>query len=105
MSAWLAIDAKLGQWAIYALLVLVPVTAILGAWLEGHPLMLLAVGNIQPWLPQSRQPGLALADIRGWLGNALMCSPASTPLPRSTSLLAARHSLSTAICGSASSLS
>ena len=72
MPAWMDIGARLGQWAIYALLVLVPVTAILGAWLEGHPLTLLAVGNIRPWLPQSRQLGLALADIHGWLGNALM---------------------------------
>jgi cytochrome b561 len=72
MPAWMEIGARLGQWAIYALLVLVPVTAILGAWLEGHPLTLLAVGNIQPWLPQSQQLGLALADIHGWLGNSLM---------------------------------
>jgi cytochrome b561 len=68
----MAIGAKLGQCAIYALLVLVPVTAILGAWLEGHPLTLLAIVNIQPWLPQSRQLGLALGDIHGWLGDALM---------------------------------
>jgi cytochrome b561 len=72
MPAWMEVGAKLGQWALYALLVLVPVTAILGAWLEGHPLALLAVGNIDPWLPQSRHLGLALADIHGWLGNALM---------------------------------
>jgi cytochrome b561 len=30
------------------------------------------VDNIQAWLPQWRQLGLALADIHGWLGNALM---------------------------------
>src|SRR5882672_9463090 len=50
MPAWMEVGAKLGQWALYALLVLVPVTAVVGAWLEGHPLTLLAVGNIQPWL-------------------------------------------------------
>jgi cytochrome b561 len=72
MPAWMELGARLGQWAIYALLVLLPVAAILGAWLEGHPLTLLAVGNIQPWLPPSQQLGLALADIHGWLGNALM---------------------------------
>jgi cytochrome b561 len=72
MPAWMEIGARLGQWAIYALLALVPVTAIRGAWLEGHPLALLAVGNIDPWLPQSRHLGLALADIHGWLGDALM---------------------------------
>jgi cytochrome b561 len=72
MPAWMDLGARLGHWAIYALLVLVPVTAILGAWFEGHPLTVLAVGNIQPWLPQSRQLGLALADIHGWLGDVLI---------------------------------
>jgi len=57
MPTWMEVGAKLGQWALYALLVLVPVTAIVGAWLEGHPLTLLAVGNIQPWLAQSPQLG------------------------------------------------
>jgi cytochrome b561 len=72
MPAWMALGGRLGHWGIYALLVLLPVTAILGAWLEGHPLTLLAVGNIQPWLPSSRQLGLVLADIHGWLGNVLI---------------------------------
>src|SRR3981081_3637996 len=37
MPAWMELGARLGHWTIYALLVLVPLTAILGAWLEGHP--------------------------------------------------------------------
>ena len=72
MPPWMELGAKAGHWALYALLVLVPVTAILGAWLEGHPLTLLAVGNIQPLLPQSRTVGLVLADVHGWLGDALI---------------------------------
>ena len=72
MPAWMELGARLGHWAIYALLVLVPVTAILGAWLEGHPLTVLALGNIQPWLPQSRPLGLELANLHGWLGDALI---------------------------------
>jgi cytochrome b561 len=72
MPTWMRFGARLSHWTIYALLVVVPVTAILGAWLEGHPLMVLAVGNIQPWLPQSLPLGLALANIHGWLGNALI---------------------------------
>jgi cytochrome b561 len=72
MPTWMEVGVKLRQWALYALLVLVPVTAIVGAWLEGYPLTLLAVGNIQPWLAQSPQVGLALGDIHGWLGDALM---------------------------------
>ena len=72
MPAWMELGAKAGHWALYALLVLVPVTAILGAWLEGHPLTLLAAGNIQPLLPQSRALGLVLADVHGWLGDVMI---------------------------------
>jgi hypothetical protein len=45
MPAWMEVGARLAHWAIYTLLVLVPVTAILGAWFEGHPLTMLAVGR------------------------------------------------------------
>jgi cytochrome b561 len=72
MPAWMQLGARLGHWAIYALLILVPVTAILGAWLAGHPLTLLAVGNIQPLFPLARQAGLLLAEVHGWLGNVLI---------------------------------
>ena len=72
MPAWMELGAKAGHGALYALLVLVPVTAILGAWLEGHPLTLLAVGSVQPLLPQSRALGLVLADVHGWLGDVLI---------------------------------
>ena len=72
MPVWMELGARLGHWAIYALLVLVPVTAILGAWFEGHPLTVLAVGDIQPWLPLSRQLGLMLAGIHRWLGDVLI---------------------------------
>jgi len=72
MPAWMELGARLGHWTIYSLLMLVPVTAILGAWLEGHPLTVLVLGNIQPWLPQSQQLGLELANIHGWLSNVLI---------------------------------
>jgi cytochrome b561 len=72
MPAWMELGAKLGQWTLYALLVLVPLTAILGAWLEGHPLTMLVLGNVQPWVPQSQQLGLVLANIHGLLANVLI---------------------------------
>jgi cytochrome b561 len=37
MPAWMELGARLGHWTIYALLVLVPITAIFGAWLDGRP--------------------------------------------------------------------
>jgi cytochrome b561 len=72
MPAWMELGAKLGHWTIYALLVLVPLTAILGAWLEGHPLTMLVLGNFQPWVPQARQLGVVLASLHGWLGDVLI---------------------------------
>jgi cytochrome b561 len=72
MPVWMKFGARVGHWGIYALLVLVPVTAILGAWLEGHPLTVLAAGALQPWLPPSRPFGLVLADIHRWLGDVLI---------------------------------
>lgn len=72
MPAWMEFGAKAGHWALYGLLALVPVTAIVGAWLEGHPLTVLALGTIQPWLSSSRSLGLWLADIHGWLGDVLI---------------------------------
>jgi cytochrome b561 len=72
MPVWMELGAKLGHWTIYALLLMVPVTAILGAWLEGHPLTLLAVANIQPWFSPSPQLGSLLASTHGWLGDVLI---------------------------------
>jgi len=72
MPAWMQFGSKIGHWTIYLLLLLVPLTAVFGACLEGHPLTLLGLAVIQPWVVQSRQFGLDLADIHGWLGNALV---------------------------------
>jgi cytochrome b561 len=72
MPAWMELGARLAHWTIYALLVLVPLTAILGAWLEGHPLTVLIIGNIQPRVSQLRQLGLLLASLHGWLGTSLV---------------------------------
>jgi cytochrome b561 len=69
---WMRNAALLAHWAIYGLLVLVPLTAILGAWLAGHPLSPLVLGNIQPWVSQYRQLGIELAVIHGSLGNVLI---------------------------------
>jgi len=72
MPIWMKLGARVSHWTIYTLLVVVPVTAILGAGFEGHPLTVLVVGNIQTWLPQSQLLGLALASIHGWLGDILI---------------------------------
>jgi cytochrome b561 len=72
MPIWMKLGARVSHWMIYTLLVVVPLAAILGAGLEGHPLTVLAVGNLLTFLPQSPQLGLVLANIHGWLGDALI---------------------------------
>src|SRR5574340_940936 len=52
--------------ALFAL----PATA--GAWLEGHPLTLLAGVRIGPLLPESHALGSAIAEVHSWLGDAIM---------------------------------
>lgn len=69
VSRWMGIAATVMQGALYLLLFAVPLTAIAGAWLEGHPLTLLAGVKIplssafhMIWAKPSRTstPGLAM---------------------------------------------
>jgi cytochrome b561 len=69
---WMGIAAKAVQWALYVLLFALPLTAIAGAWLEGHPLTLLAGVEIPPLLGPSHDTGATLATIHGWLGDAIL---------------------------------
>jgi len=69
---WMGLAAKLVQALLYVLLVALPVTAVTGAWLEAHPLTLLAGVRIAPLLPESHDIGRTIASIHGWLGDAIM---------------------------------
>ncbi len=46
-------------------------TAIAGAWLEGHPLTLLAGFEIAPPIALSHDLGVSIADIHTGLGDAI----------------------------------
>src|SRR4051812_41050296 len=37
VPAWMNLSALVIHWALYILLFAVPLTAVIGAWLEGHP--------------------------------------------------------------------
>jgi len=69
---WMLIGAKVVQWALYLLLFALPVTAIAGAWLEGHPLTLLAGIEILPMVKTSHDVGTTIATIHTWLGDAII---------------------------------
>lgn len=72
VSRWMIWMSKAVQWALYLLLLALPLTAITGAWLEGHPLTLLAGTDIQPWFGASHGVGAVFASIHSWLGDAIM---------------------------------
>ena len=69
---WMRIAAKAVQGALYLLLFALPLTAITGAWLEGHPLTLLAGVQIPPLLGKSHDAGTTVATIHTWLGNTIL---------------------------------
>ncbi len=72
VARWMGIAAKAVQVALYLLLFAVPLTAIAGAWLEGHPLTLLGGLEIAPRLAQAHATGTLVAEIHTWLGDAVL---------------------------------
>jgi cytochrome b561 len=72
MPPWARVSSKLVQATLYLLLLLLPVTAITGAWLEGHPLTLLGSVRIGPWLAEGHSVGSSIATIHTWLGDTIL---------------------------------
>jgi cytochrome b561 len=71
-ARWMSVTASAVQVALYVLLFAVPLTAISGAWLEGHPLTLLAGIVVPSALAESHELGATIAEIHTWLGDAIM---------------------------------
>jgi cytochrome b561 len=71
-ARWMSAAARAVQALLYVLLFVVPLTAIAGAWLEGHPLTLLGGIEIRPQLATSHATGALLARIHPWLGDAII---------------------------------
>jgi cytochrome b561 len=72
VSRWIGLATKALHWALYVLLFALPLTAIAGAWLEGHPLTLLAGVEIAPLLGPSHDTGTRIATLHTWLGDAIL---------------------------------
>lgn len=84
---WLAIDARPSsaplpplmrfaaravQAALYFLLIAVPLSAIAGAWLEGHALGFLGGLQIPPPVAVAHDLGSTLSTLHTWLGDAIL---------------------------------
>jgi cytochrome b561 len=72
MPAWMAVSSKVVHWLLYALLAAVPLTAILGAWYEGHPVMVFGIGAIGPFVAASHDLGRSITGIHPLLGDAII---------------------------------
>ncbi len=71
MQRWMAGAARLVRFTLYALLIAIPVTAILGTWLEGLPISLLGLDVASP-IVQSREAGQMIMRIHGMLGEVIL---------------------------------
>lgn len=71
VAAWMLLAAKIVQFLLYALLIAIPVTAILGTWFEGHKLTFIGLDIASPW-PESHGVGAAVIDIHTTLGNLIL---------------------------------
>ena len=71
MSRWMAAAAKLVHFALYALVIAIPATAVLGTWLEGIPLTLPGF-DIAPQITRAHGLGQLIMEIHTTLGNGIL---------------------------------
>jgi cytochrome b561 len=71
MPRWMAAAATFVQFALYALLISIPATAVLGTWLEGIPVTLLGF-DIAPQIAQAHGLGQLIMEIHTTLGHAIL---------------------------------
>ncbi|HVM85598.1 MAG TPA: cytochrome b [Candidatus Binatia bacterium] len=72
MPGWMSRSAAATHWLLYLLLFAVPLTAILGAWWEGHPLDAYLIGSVAPMIAPAHDLGVAVSEIHTWLGDAIL---------------------------------
>jgi cytochrome b561 len=72
MQPWMRRSAQVAHVAIYGLLIATPLSAIVGAWLEGHPLTIWGFGNVEPLLPSAHDLGHAVAALHTTLGDVIL---------------------------------
>ncbi|MEJ2359934.1 MAG: cytochrome b/b6 domain-containing protein [Gammaproteobacteria bacterium] len=68
----MVLGARLVQYVLYLLLFVTPLTAITGAWLQGHAVDLVFGINIGPWIGPSHHLGSTIAEVHGVLGDTII---------------------------------
>ncbi len=72
LSPVVALGSKLVHWLLYAMLIAIPVSAIVGTWLGGHPITIYGLGNLGPYLAESRSLGHQVMKVHELLANAIV---------------------------------
>ena len=72
LPSWMHMASKATQGMLYLLLFAVPATAMAGAWLEGHPVVLLADITLPNLLQPSHDLGVLVSMIHTWLGDLIL---------------------------------
>ena len=75
MPGWMTLAAAASHWLLYLLLLAIPLTAIIGAWAEGHPRTLYVLPDLpSPFAadPGTHAFGAWITNLHTWLGDAIM---------------------------------
>ena len=72
MPRWMTLSAVVTHWLLYLLLFAVPLTAIFGAWLEGHALNTYVFAEIPSPFAPSHDLGRSITEVHEWLGDAIL---------------------------------
>ncbi len=72
MQAWMRVSSRILHVVLYALLAALPLTAIFGAWVGDHPITLVGLGEIGPFLTVNPELGRTLSEIHETLGNVII---------------------------------
>lgn len=72
MARWMHVASKASMGLLYLLLLAVPATAILGTWLEGDALNLVAGLHIAPLLSASKDFGEEILDLHKLLADGIV---------------------------------
>jgi cytochrome b561 len=72
MPRWMTLSAVVTHWLLYLLLFAVPLTAIIGAWAEGHALNTYLFAEIPAPFAPVHDFGAWITDLHEWLGDAIL---------------------------------
>jgi cytochrome b561 len=71
LSPVVALGSRLVHWLLYAMLIAIPVSAIAGTWLGGHPIVVYGL-DLGPYVGASRALGRQIMEIHELLANAIV---------------------------------